>query len=82
MTIAVDMGRKATKTNKQISDHISWTLWTIFITYTQMFLSVRRCAETMTQLHRLKVKIYFKVMEFTLQFYVPCISLEAFKKFH
>ena len=44
------------------------------LNFTQMFLSVRRCAEHMTQLPRLKVK----VKGFTLEFRVCSISLKPF----
>ena len=61
--------------------------WSIFpnsferfsINYTELILSVRRCAEPMTQLCRLKVKC--KVMGFTLEFCVCSISWESFERF-
>ena len=46
-----------------------------------MFISMKRCAEPMTQLSRLKVKVTVKVIGFSLEFCVRSISplpLEGF----
>ena len=45
---------------------ISPKLFKRFFLITQMLPSVRRCAEPMTQLRTVKVKLTLKVMEFTL----------------
>ena len=47
-----------------------------------MFISVRRCAEPMTQLPRLKVKVTEMVIRFTLEFCVRFISPHPLKDFH
>ena len=43
-----------------------------------MFLSVRRCAELMTRLHRLKIKVTLQSHGFTLQNRVRSISTDLF----
>ena len=56
-----------------------------FSNFTQMFLSVRRCAQRMALLCGLKVKVtpglLFKVMGFTLHFRVRSISPKHFGRF-
>ena len=42
--------------------HISWILRAFSLNFTQLFLSVRRCAEPMTWLHRLKVTLQGNVI--------------------
>ena len=49
--------------------------------FTQMFLSVWCCVETLTQLCRHKIKSHFKVMGFTLQFCVHYIYPKSFERF-
>ena len=51
------------------------------LNFSQMFLSVRRCAEPMTQLRRLKVTVNFKVMGFTLEFCACSISPQPIQRF-
>ena len=46
-----------------------------------MFLSVRQCAESMTQLPRLKVKSQFKVIGFNLEFHIRSISPHPVERF-
>ena len=48
---------------------------------TQMFLSVSWCAKSMTQLHRLQVKVLVQAHELTLEFGVCSISPESFERF-
>ena len=46
--------------------------------FTQMFISVRRCAEIMTRLHRLKVKVTLQGHVIYPSIRVRCISPEYF----
>ena len=48
---------------------------------TQMFLSVRRCAEPMTRLHRLKVKVTIQSHGIYPSILVSSISPEPFERF-
>ena len=51
------------------------------INFTQMFLSVRRCAEFMTWQHRLKIKITLQGHVIYPSFRVRSISPEYFERF-
>ena len=51
------------------------------LSFTQMFLSERRCAEPMTQLCRLKVKDTLQVIGLIIAFRVPVIYPEPFEIF-
>ena len=61
--------------NTSRSLYISCTLWKIFINFSQIYISVRRCAEPMHQLRRCNVKGHsYRYWEFRL--------LDPWKDFH
>ena len=53
----------------------------LLLNFTQMFLSVTRCAEPMTRLHRLKVKVTLQNHVIYPSIHVRSISPEPFERF-